>query len=67
MDLGDGYMVLELEFTKEKEVERNDDGEKGNRPVLNNTSCEKKRNMLVTLTEVERRGGVAPFSGVISS
>lgn len=41
--------------------------EKGNRPVLNNTSCEKKRNMLVTLTEVERRGGVAPFSGVISS
>ena len=42
--------------------------EKGNRPVLNkNTSCEKKRNMLVTLTEVERRDGVAPFSGVISS
>lgn len=41
--------------------------EKGNRPVLNkSTSCEKKRNMLVTLTEVERRGGVAPFSGVIS-
>lgn len=41
--------------------------EKGNRPILNkNTSCEKKRNMLVTLTEVERQDGVAPFSGVIS-
>lgn len=42
--------------------------EKGNGPVLNkNTSCEKKRNMLVTLSEMERRDGVAPFSGVISS